>query len=185
MSKKAEFSEDQLRKIAEQKIIYKRSVRIHWLLYMVVNILLGIINLLIIGIDVIINTPPDVALQVTVSKFWVLYPAFGWLIGLMMHTMAYLMYANGVYPMAKRGVIFHFTAYIMVNLLLTVINFMTLPTFYWVFFPAVFWGAGFVVHFIVYMVYWRGKIDEKGEAKSKKERAIEKEMQKMRKKMNK
>lgn len=182
MSKKTKFSEKELRNIAEQKINYRRSVRIHWAVYVLVNVLLSIINLLGLVLDGSLSIPAT-DLQVAISQIWVFYPLFGWLVGLMMHTVAYIMYANGVYPMAKRGVIFHFTAYIMVNLLLFMVNFMTYPIFYWVIFPLLFWGAGFIAHFIVYNIYYKGGISEEGQPKSKKEKAIEKEMTKMRKKM--
>jgi hypothetical protein len=57
---------------------------------------------------------------------------------------------------------------------------MTTPI-YWVIYPAIFWGAGLIAHIVIYMVNYKGDV-EKGETKSKKEKLIEKEMQKMRKK---
>ncbi|NVM20094.1 MAG: 2TM domain-containing protein [Candidatus Lokiarchaeota archaeon] len=70
-------------------------------------------------------------------------------------------------------------------LYLFIINLITIPTYYWAIYPLIFWGAALVIHNIAYLVYYRGRIDDKGETKSRRERAIEKEMEKMRKRMKK
>lgn len=170
----AEFSEESLKKIAEQKINYRYSLKIHLVGYILVNTLLLIINLFTINFDVS-----------SINKLWVIYPVLGWFIGLCIHTVAYSLYAKGVYPMAKRGVIYHLTAFLTVMLFLVVINYATLPTYYWVLFPAIFWGIGLIAHIIIYNIYFTEKITKEGTTKSKKEKAIEKEMDKMKKKMNK
>ena len=162
------FSEESLRKIAQQKVNFRYSVKIHLGVYVIVSILLLIINLLF-----------------TPSILWVIFPFFGWLIGVAEHSVAYILYARGVYPIAKRGVIFHLTAYIFTISFLFIINFFTLPTYYWVVFPAVFWGAAMIIHSIAYLVYYRGKIDENGEGKSRKDKAIDKELEKMKQRMGK
>jgi hypothetical protein len=59
---------------------------------------------------------------------------------------------------------------------------MTFSTFYWVVFPAIFWGAALGIHVIAYIQYLSAKALEGGKFKSRKERAIEKELQKIRKK---
>ena len=162
------FSEESLRKIAQQKVNFRYSVKIHLGVYVIVSILLLIIDLLF-----------------TPSILWVIFPFFGWLIGVAEHSVAYILYARGVYPIAKRGVIFHLTAYIFTISFLFIINFFTLPTYYWVVFPAVFWGAAMIIHSIAYLVYYRGKIDENGEGKSRKDKAIDKELEKMKLRMEK
>jgi hypothetical protein len=162
------FSEESLRKIAHQKVNFRYSVKIHLGVFIVVSILLLIINLLF-----------------TPLILWIIYPFFGWLIGVAEHFVAYLLYARGVYPIAKRGVIFHLTAYIFTISFLFIINFYTLPTYYWVLFPAVFWGAAMIIHIIAYFIYYRSKIDENGEGKSRKDRAIDKELEKMKQRMEK
>lgn len=159
------FSEESLRKIAEQKINFRMSVQIHAACYVVVNILLVALN--------IIFSP---------SYLWFFYPLLGWLTGLTIHIGAYMMYANGVYPMAKRGVYFHLIAYLTVNLLLIVTDFLT-GWILWFLYPLCFWAAGFVFHAIIYSVYFKGEVSKEGETKSRKERAIEKEMEKMKEKM--
>lgn len=165
------FSEESLREIASKKVTFRFSVKIHIGVFIIVSILLFLINLL--------STP---------NYWWIIYPFFGWLIGVIEHLTAYLVYARGVYPIAKRGVIFHLISYIFVISFLFIINTYTYiqaqisPIFFWVAFPAVFWGAALILHFIAYFIYFRKKIDEQGEIKSRKERAIEKEIKKMKEK---
>ena len=168
MNENNAFSEESLRKIAAQKVSFRFSVRIHLTVYILVNVLLIIVNLLF-----------------TPGIYWFLFPLFSWLIGITMHTLAYILYARGVYPMAKRGVIFHLISYIIVMLFLFIINFITLSEYYWVIFPAIFWGTAVVLHIIFYIQYLSGKAEEGGKFRSRKERAVEKELAKMRKKQEK
>jgi hypothetical protein len=109
--------------------------------------------------------------------WWALFPIFGWLIGVAEHTTSYIVYARGVYPSAKRGVIFHSVAYIFVMLFQFIISYFT--GYCWVIFPAFIWGAGLVIHLITYYIYHRPSIDEQGVLKSRRERSVEKEMGKM------
>ena len=162
------FSEESLYEIARSKVNFRLSVKVHVYVFLVVSVLLLTINL--------IFSP---------SILWVIYPFFGWFIGVVLHTTAYIVYAKGVYPIAKRGIIFHTCAFIFVMLYLFIINLITIPTYYWAIYPLIFWGAAFVIHNIAYFVYYRGKIDDQGKTKSRRERAIEKEMEKMRKRMKK
>ena len=157
------FSEESLRKIAERKVQFRQTVKTHAAAFLIVNALLIAVNLIF-----------------SAGYYWFLFPLFGWFIGLSLHYTAYLMYANGVYPYMKRGVYFHIVAFATVMLLLVVINLMT-TSIYWVIYPAIFWGAGLIAHIVIYVVNYKGDV-EKGETKSKKEKLIEKEMQKMRKK---
>ena len=149
------FSEENLRRIAALKIKFRLSVKIHLVAYILTIVLLISINVLF-----------------TPFLLWVIFPIFGWLIGLMMHLTAYMVYARGVYPIAKRGVIFNMVAYVFV------IPFL----FYWFAFPAFFWGLALIIHYIVYLGFFNKKLYEEGERKSRMERAIEKEIQKMKKK---
>jgi hypothetical protein len=168
------FSEESLRKIAEQKINFKYSVMIHAAAFILVNALLLFINLL--------STP---------GYYWVLYPLLGWNIGLDLHIIAYILYARGVYPTAKRGVIFHIFSYLAVMLLLFAIDMHIMDNLQfifaniiWAYYPAVFWGFGLVVHIAFYRIYGRGDISEDGAVVSRKDKLIEKEMQKMKKRMD-
>ncbi|TFF69101.1 MAG: 2TM domain-containing protein [Promethearchaeota archaeon] len=160
------FSEESLRKIAQQKVNFRYSVKIHLGIFTIVSILLLLINL--------IFTP---------LVLWIMYPFFGWLIGVSIHIIAYLLYARGVYPMAKRGLIFHLDAFIFTLLFLTLINLVTLPQFLWVLYPIIFWGVAIIIHILIYLVYYSStKINDQGKLESKKSRAVEKELEKMKKK---
>ncbi len=156
------FSEENLRRIALRKVNFKMSVKIHISVYITVCIFLSIINL--------VFTP---------MFWWVLFPIFGWLIGVAEHITSYIVYARGVHPLAKRGAIFHSVAYIFVMLFLFVINYFFIHQYYWVIFSGIPWGTGLVIHLVTYYVYHRPSIDEQGVLKSRRERAVEKEMEKM------
>ncbi len=168
MSINSGFSEESLRKIAAQKISFRISVKIHLTIFIVVNLLLLIVN--------VFFTP---------DFYWIIFPFFSWLIGINMHALAYILYARGVYPMGKRGVIYHLTSYIFVMIFLFVVNLTTFPEFYWVIFPSIFWGAAVIIHILVYIQYYSRKAEPTGKWKSRKEKAIEKELEKMRKKQEK
>ena len=162
------FSEENLRLIALRKVNFRLSVKIHAGVYVTGCSLLVLINWFF---------SPEI--------WWAFYPIFGWLIGLVEHYTSYIVYARGVYPMAKRAVIFHLMAYIFVILLLYVINVLASPSFWWVIIPAIFWGAGLIIHIMTYLVYHRGATEEKEVMKSRRERAVEKELEKMQKRLNK
>jgi hypothetical protein len=119
----------------------------------------------------------------TPTLWWFLFPVLGWMIGVAEHTVAYLVYARGVYPMAKRGVIFHFVAFIFTNLFLGIINIITYPILLWFLIPTIFWGTGLAIHFISYLIFHRGSVDDQGGMKSKREKAVDKEILKMKRRM--
>ena len=164
------FSEENLREIAKKKVIFRYSVRLHISIFLIVNLLLYFINML--------STP---------SYFWITYPVFGWLIGVVEHTTAYLIYAKGVYPNQKRGLIFHLISYIFVNLFLFIIYYQNMAYFLypWFLFPLVFWGVGLLIHAAVYMIYFRSKSGKDGRLQSKREKSVEKELEKMKSKFKK
>ena len=163
------FSEENLRRIAALKIKFRLSVKIHLTAY-----ILGIV--LLISINVLF----------TPLLLWFIYPIFGWLIGLVIHLTAYIAYARGIYPIAKRAVIFNTVIFIFVNLLLFVINSYTdallMRSYLWFLYPVFFWGVALILHYIIYKGFFNKKLYEDGERQSRLERAIEKEMLKMRKK---
>jgi len=162
------FSEESLRKIAEQKVSFRASLKMHSLIYLLANSLLGFINYVL---------SPDF--------LWFLFPLFAWLIGLVIHFTLYLLYARGVYPKLKRTVILIFIIYFFVVLLLFVINYVTLGEINWALYPAVFGGVGVLIVIITYLIFFRSKITQSGDIKTKKQRAIEKEMKRMRQRMEK
>ncbi len=168
MSENSGFSEENLRKIASQKVSFRVSVKLHIAIFIVVNTLLFLVNYFF-----------------TPGFYWIIFPFFSWLIGVNMHIVGYLLYARGVYPMAKRGVIYHAVSFFSVMLFLFIINFTTYPEYYWVLFPLIFWGAAVILHILVYIQYFSGKVEKSGKYSTKKELAIEKELEKMRKKQEK
>jgi len=175
------FSEENLREIAKKKVVFRFSVRLHIFIFLVVNTLLFFINIL-----------------TTLPYYWIIYPLFGWLIGVAEHVTSYIIYAKGVYPNTKRGVFFHLIAYIFVNLLLFIIFFHN-ELFYphlvlhiedyipyaWFLFPLVFWGAGLLIHIAVYLIFNRSKVNKEGIEQTKREKAIERELEKMKLKFKK
>ena len=165
MSGVSGFSEESLRKIAAQKVSYRFSVKIHVVVFFLVNILLFIINILF-----------------TPDFYWIVFPFFSWLIGVSLHILTYILYARGVYPMSKRGVIYHIDSFVFVMLLLFITNYMTIPGVYWILFPTIFWGGLVILHIIIYTLYFSTKEENNEKSKSRKDRAIEKELEKMRRK---
>ena len=175
------FSEENLREIAKKKVVYRFAVRLHIVIFLIVNFLLFSINMM--------TTP---------YYYWIIYVFFGWLIGIAEHIAAYIIYAKGIYPNAKRGVIFHIVAYIFVNLLLNFIFYLNevyYPGFLfplevvnpypWPAFPLVFWGTGLLIHIAVYLIYHRSKMGKEGVKQSKRQKAIEREIEKMKSKFKK
>ena len=162
------FSEDDLRIIALKKVNFRMSVKIHFGVYVIVSILMVAVNWYF---------SPDI--------IWFFYPIFGWLIGVAEHFTAYLVYARGVYPMAKRGIIFHIVSYIFALIFLYLINFAINVRVPWVIIPAFFWGTGLLIHVIVYSIYHRGVSEDQDGFKSRKERSVERELEKMQRKFKK
>jgi hypothetical protein len=123
----------------------------------------------------------------TPDFLWAFYPALGWFIGLSLHITSYILYARGVYPMAKRAFIYHLVAYISVMMLLIAINAnimnYTFQMITWVLYPMISWGDALFVHGIIYKMYFSAKLTKDGEMKTKKDKAVEKEMERLRRKL--
>lgn len=163
MSEKQVVSDITLRKIAEKRVNFKSSVKIHAAIYVCANVALFFLNLL------------------DMTKIWFVYPLFGWFIGVAMHAIAYSLYTNGVTSSAKAGLIYHLTAYVTGMPLLFVINLVTSWTFWWFLIPLFLWLAGLVFHLILYRFYFKTDSTDKSRLKSRKEKAIEKEYEKLKK----
>jgi hypothetical protein len=164
MSEYAEFSEETLRKIAAQKVTFRFSVKIHAICYVFINILLIILNLILES-----------------TYLWFFFPLLGWLIGLVVHGLAYLLWSRGIHY-GKRAIAFNITIYGFTMLLLVAINYITSGTLDWVVYPAISWGCGVAVHLILYQYVISLTTNQAGKKPSRKEQAIEKELEKMRKK---
>ncbi|TFG04452.1 MAG: 2TM domain-containing protein [Promethearchaeota archaeon] len=167
MSVENGFSEETLRKIAAQKVTFRYTVKIHLFCYVFVNLILFSINAI-----------------VSANNWWAFYPLLGWLIGLAIHATVYWTWSRGI-NYGRRAIIFNFVAWVFGVLLLTVIDFMTAGYFSWVVYPTGFWGLGILVHIIIYaLIAKRQQVGDSTKV-SKKDRAIEHEMQKLREKQQK
>jgi len=116
----------------------KKGFILHLSLFIVVNLLLFVINL--------VFDP---------GTLWALYPAFGWGAVLFLHLGVIL--TDKVLSDQKKGLILHIFLYLGVNVLLIVINYVSSDSVDWALFPAIFWGAGLVMHGVVYGTYLAGK----------------------------
>ena len=161
-----EFSKEGLRKIAEQKVNYRLSVKLHISLFFLGNFLLFLINLLF-----------------TPGFLWAFIPLFSWLIGLAIHITTYILYARGVYPMSKRGLIFVSVAVFFGSLQLAVINFITLGELNWSLIPIILGTAVILTYLSFYLIFLRHDRTQIGPIKSRKDKAVEKELEKMERKL--
>lgn len=66
---------------------------------------------------------------------------------------------------ARRGFIGHLVAYILVNAMLTAINFVYTPEAIWFFIPLLGWGIGLTLHYVG-ATYWLKKELMEKEAKA-------------------
>ncbi len=165
MSKEALLSEETLRKLASHKVTFRYSVRVHALCYVSINGLLFLLNLLF-----------------SLGQWWVVFPTFGWLIGLALHITAYIGWVKGI-AYGRRAILFHFVGYIFTILLLLLTNYTMSGTLDWIIYPVVGWGCGLFLHIFFYYLLTKTSSAEGEEGISRKERAIEKEMEKLRKKL--
>lgn len=69
----------------------------------------------------------------------------------------------------------NFKAYVIVNAMLAVINFICTPHFWWVLFPVCFWGIGVLVDFLKAFVFM-----DKFDSEEYREQKIQEEMDKLR-----
>ncbi|SDA47991.1 2TM domain-containing protein [Methanobrevibacter millerae] len=69
----------------------------------------------------------------------------------------------------------NFSAYIVVNAMLFVLNWYFTPEFWWVAFPALFWGIGVLKDFLIAFVFI-----SKFDSESYREQKIQEEMGKLR-----
>jgi hypothetical protein len=118
----------------------------------------------------------------TPKILWIVFPFFAWLSGLAIHYLSYILYARGVYPNTKRAMYYLITAYLFGMVFLFITNYITLGVISWAIYPALFGGAGIIIYMILYFLFFRKKLTDSGIIKSRIDRAVEKEMQKIAKK---
>lgn len=160
--KKKKTEKNDIRNMAERKVNLQISLKIHLVAFIFGTILLLIINLLF-----------------TPQYLWVMEATMGWGIGYFLHLIGYLLYSKPHPHSGRTDILFHFIIYLVVNAYLVVKN-ITTTSFPWVIYPIIFWGFGLLVHGIIYNLYYKDvKSILTGEPISKKQLAIEKEIQKM------
>jgi hypothetical protein len=154
-NKKQDDPDRELRKIAAQKVDFRISVNINIFAFMIYNLALYILN--------IITLP---------HYLWVIYPFFGWLIGLNIHIANYIMFSRGIDKVVKISVVNHTIAYFSVMLFFFFTSLYNYGIVIWYVIPFTFWGFGLICHYIVFF-------NLSGKALSRRKNAIEREMQKM------
>jgi len=160
---KQEITEEELRKIAEYKVMFKKSILMHLFWFVAVNIMLVAINL--------IFSP---------GYLWFILALIGWpIIGVIMHGTVYVLFSRGVTPGEKRGLIYHIASYVSVIPVLVIINTFTTGDLLWVLYPIFFWGVGLIFHIAIYSMLSSGKTVVDGVELSKKEAQVERELQRM------
>ena len=133
----SEFNEKSLRDIAREIVGRRLGLRIHWIAYILVNILLFVINYF-----------------TNFSYYWFLWPLTCWGVAIAIHTFSYVVYRRGLVSTTAGGLIaYHTFIFIVVNLLLLFINWFTSSphAINWFFWPLGCWGAGLIVHWVFYL----------------------------------
>ena len=162
-NRKQEVTEDDLRQIAEYKVMFKKSILMHLFWFVAVNIMLVAINLIFSPV-----------------YLWFIFALIGWpIIGVIMHGTVYVLFSRGVTPGEKRGLIYHIASYVSVIPVLVIINTFTVGDYLWVLYPIFFWGVGLVFHTAIYSMLSSGKTIVDGVELSKKEMQVERELQRM------
>jgi hypothetical protein len=158
---KSPFSDEELKKIAMQKVLQKLALKIHVLTFIGVNVALFAINYLTSGLS-----PP-----------WFVYPLAGWFMGIVAHGTIYCVYSRGISG-PKIGVIMNAAVYAASVPALLAINYFSSPGYMWFLWPAIFWLLGVAIHAVAIKKF-ASKKGEKVPKKSWLERGVEKELEKV------
>jgi len=156
------FSEESLRIIALKKVRFRLSLQIHFSVF--------------ISIIIIMNFISFFRYQ-RMDLFF--YPMFIliWLIILSEHGTAYLIYARGVYPIAKQKFYYHLVVF------LASIPFQLYFFFYFASFTIPIWGWAVLIHYIIVRTISRKSKIKEGIKKTHLQRLVEKEMEKMKRQL--
>lgn len=161
-----EFSNNSLRRIAKEVIIRKFVLILHIWVYFLVNLLLFIINYF---------TFPE--------YFWCLWPLTAWMMILMGHLFAHMMFRKGVVDLHSVFMLYHVLFYVAINLFLVFTNWFTttpgnsrITWVWWVILP---WGVSLIIHLIVYFYL----VPKRGESPNRNwlDRKIDEELERMKK----
>ena len=166
IKKKSPFSEDALRHIAKEKVIWALGVKIHVLAFVFVNLFLVILNLTI-------ATPGFLWSGIVVSA---------WLAGLGIHFSAYMIYSRGIIGGNRKGLIMNVIAELFGIQGVIVINLISNPALMWFVWPVGAAILAIIVHTIVYVMFLKEKNAPSGETKSWMERKVDQELSKVKRK---
>jgi len=151
------FSEESLRIIALKKVRFRLSIQLHFVVFISFIIIMNFITFF---------------RYVSVDLFF--YPMFVsiWFIILSEHGTAYLIFARGVYPIAKQKFYYHLVAY-LASIPLQLVWFLVIL----IMIPI--WGMAVLIHYIVVRIITRKSKIKEGIKKTHIQRLVEKEMEKM------
>ncbi len=129
----------------------KKIFFVHLAAYFLVMGLLGAINF-----------------QHTPDTIWVIYPAIGWGLGVLLHFLS-ISWNKEEFSDTREGwkkhflmrsFIIHFVVYALIMGMLVFINLTYSPDLLWVIYPALGWGIGIVMH-LVFALLWQEKPEER------------------------
>ncbi len=176
-SKIGEFNDGSLRNIAKEIVMRRLILKVHGIVYLLVNLLLFIINIMT-------NSQYWDAYSSSYTNkgeyLWHLWPIVCWGIALLIHAFNYVTYRKGLILSASAGFIaYHTFVYCIVNGLLLFINWFTQGIISWALWPLGFWGFGLIIH--VYIYYSHKPKKGEDSHKSWFDRQVEAEMKKAQK----
>ena len=163
-----EFSDNSLRKIAKEVVVRKFVLILHIWIYVLVNLLLFAINYF---------TYP--------TYFWCLWPLTAWMMILLGHIFAHIMFRKGIVDLHTVFVLYHMVFYVVIILFLIFTNWFTtdpnrLTWVWWIIGP---WSIIFIIHLIVYFYV----VPKRGESPNRNwlDRKIDEELERLKKKYSK
>ncbi|MHA1793723.1 MAG: 2TM domain-containing protein [Promethearchaeota archaeon] len=159
------FSEDALREIAKEKVLWYLGVKIHALVFALINPMLFIVNLLTTGFSII----------------WFVYPLAGWIIALGTHFTAYYLYSRGITGGTKKSFIIHAVETALIPGSLYIINYFSSSFYYWFLWPT----SGLVLSLLIHLIILRWFVkepDDEHAARSWLEKKIDEELKKAKEK---
>ena len=115
---------------------------------------------------------------------WFLWILTAWAIPLIIHISSFILYKKGILNLATVIILYHTICYFVINAFLAFTNWFTNNfTIIWFGWSLGGWGAGLIVHYVIYL-YIVPRKEQKGTSKSWYQREIEREMQKIKKNRN-
>jgi len=163
--KVGEFDENSLREIAKEIVVRRTAVKVHWIVYILVNLFLVVLNYLIDQL----------------AYPWCLWPITGWFIGLSVHTFNYITFKHGSLKTGRGAILsYHVFIAVIISVFLVFVDYMdglVLNWWYWAVVPLI---VSVIIHFLIYVLSKPKKNEDS--RKSYIDRQVDKEMRKLEKK---